>query len=194
MAEQVMGRRERKKAQTRQAIADAALGLFLERGFDDVGVREVADAADVALSTLFKHFPTKESLVFDMDAEIEAGLVDAVRGSTDATQALQALREHLISSTLTAAHAHSTSAEADAFRNLIAQTPALQEAYRHMWSRHESTLATALEQVIGAPPGDLRCAGVARFILAIPGLAQRYDDTAAAIDTLIRILETGWSA
>jgi AcrR family transcriptional regulator len=52
------GRRERKKAQTRKAIADAALELFSERGYDNVGVREVADAADVALSTLFKHFPS----------------------------------------------------------------------------------------------------------------------------------------
>ncbi|HWO62981.1 MAG TPA: helix-turn-helix domain-containing protein, partial [Umezawaea sp.] len=59
------GRRERKKAATRQALADAALRLFLERGFDAVGVREIADAADVATTTLFKYFPTKESLVFD---------------------------------------------------------------------------------------------------------------------------------
>ena len=46
-----LGRRERKKAATRKALADAALELFLDRGFDDVGVREIAEAADVSTAT-----------------------------------------------------------------------------------------------------------------------------------------------
>ncbi len=79
MADTTTGRRERKKAQTRQALADAAVRLFTERGFDDVGVREVAEAADVSLSTLFKHFPSKEALVFDLDTDIESALVAAIR-------------------------------------------------------------------------------------------------------------------
>ncbi|MDQ2738888.1 MAG: TetR family transcriptional regulator, partial [Actinomycetota bacterium] len=49
----VTGRRERKKAATRAAIADAALRLFLARGYDQVSVKDVADAADVAVTTLF---------------------------------------------------------------------------------------------------------------------------------------------
>ncbi|MEV5966637.1 TetR/AcrR family transcriptional regulator [Kribbella sp. NPDC051952] len=59
------GRRERKKQQTRQAISDVATGLFLERGFDAVTVAEVARAADVAVQTVFNHFPAKEDLFFD---------------------------------------------------------------------------------------------------------------------------------
>ncbi len=53
------GRRERKKAATRQKIADTALRLFLERGYDDVGIRDVAAEADVAVTTLFSHFPRR---------------------------------------------------------------------------------------------------------------------------------------
>ncbi|MFD6073807.1 TetR/AcrR family transcriptional regulator, partial [Amycolatopsis lurida] len=48
------GRRERKKAATRQALADAALKLFLERGYDQVSIRDIAEAADVSTTTLFK--------------------------------------------------------------------------------------------------------------------------------------------
>ncbi|TCC54905.1 TetR/AcrR family transcriptional regulator [Kribbella pittospori] len=59
------GRRERKKQQTRQAISDVATTLFLERGFDAVTVAEVARAADVAVQTVFNHFPAKEDLFFD---------------------------------------------------------------------------------------------------------------------------------
>lgn len=73
------GRRERKKAQTRQSLADAALELFLGRGYDQVGVKDVADLADVSVTTLFKHFPVKEALVFDQEDDLEAALVAAVR-------------------------------------------------------------------------------------------------------------------
>ena len=58
------GLRERKKRETRDAIAAAAMQLFLERGFDAVTVADVARAADVSEKTVFNHFPTKEDLVF----------------------------------------------------------------------------------------------------------------------------------
>ncbi len=68
MAEpETMGRRERKKAATRKAISDAATELFLERGFDEVSIREIAERADVSPTTVFAHFPSKEALVFDED-------------------------------------------------------------------------------------------------------------------------------
>lgn len=58
------GLRERKKRQTQEAIAAAAMELFSEHGFDAVTVADVARAADVAEKTVFNHFPTKEDLVF----------------------------------------------------------------------------------------------------------------------------------
>lgn len=59
-----MGRRERKRERTRRTIADAAMVLFLEHGFDRVTVTDVAEAADVSVNTVFNHFPTKEELFF----------------------------------------------------------------------------------------------------------------------------------
>lgn len=73
------GLRERKKQQTRAAIAVAALRLFTERGFDAVTVAEVARAADVSVGTVFNYFPAKEDLFFGQMEVFEAALVDAVR-------------------------------------------------------------------------------------------------------------------
>src|SRR4051812_5213589 len=56
------GLRERKKRETRDAIAAAALALFLERGFDAVTVADVGVAANVSEKTVFNYFATKEDL------------------------------------------------------------------------------------------------------------------------------------
>src|ERR1700704_4199032 len=90
------GRRERKKAATRQALSAAARRLFLERGFDKVTVAEIADAADTAVSTLFAHFPGgKEALILGDGNEREQALTTAVRERPGGVSILQALRDFL---------------------------------------------------------------------------------------------------
>ena len=61
------GLRARKKARTRAQIREAALGLFARQGYEATTVGEVAAAADVSLSTLFRYFPTKAQLVVAVD-------------------------------------------------------------------------------------------------------------------------------
>ena len=63
------GRRERKKARTRQTIYQAAMALFVERGYDAVTVEEVCRRADVAKGTFFLHFPTKDALLVEYGRE-----------------------------------------------------------------------------------------------------------------------------
>lgn len=61
--------RTRKRLATRQAISNAATRLFIERGFDQVTVDEIAAAADVGRMTVFNHFVRKEDMFFDRDEE-----------------------------------------------------------------------------------------------------------------------------
>ncbi|WP_395361832.1 TetR/AcrR family transcriptional regulator [Streptomyces sp. YH02] len=91
------GLRERKKERTRQALSDAAVALFLERGFDAVSVAEVAAAAEVSKPTLFRYFPAKEDLVLHRfaDHEDESARVVAA-GRRAGTAPLDALSAHLL--------------------------------------------------------------------------------------------------
>jgi AcrR family transcriptional regulator len=73
------GLRERKKRQTRDTIAAAAMKLFQARGFEDVTVAEVAAAADVSEKTVFNYFSTKEELVFSGSDDRLDEHVDAIR-------------------------------------------------------------------------------------------------------------------
>ena len=61
--------RERKKQQTRAALADAALRLALEKGPDQVTVEEIAEAADVSVRTFFNYFPHKEHAILGRNPE-----------------------------------------------------------------------------------------------------------------------------
>ncbi|SEF57909.1 DNA-binding transcriptional regulator, AcrR family [Nonomuraea solani] len=58
-----MSLRERKKAKTRALIQKEALRLFREQGYTATKVEQIAEAAEVAPSTVFRYFPTKEDLV-----------------------------------------------------------------------------------------------------------------------------------
>ncbi|WP_175609388.1 TetR/AcrR family transcriptional regulator [Streptacidiphilus griseoplanus] len=90
------GLRERKKQRTHAAISDAAIALFLEHGFNQVSVAQVAEAAEVSKRTLFAYFPTKEDLVLHRLADHETESARVVRARPPRTTPLAALREHFL--------------------------------------------------------------------------------------------------
>ncbi|KRV49136.1 TetR family transcriptional regulator [Wenjunlia vitaminophila] len=145
-----LGLRERKKRQMHRAISDAAISLFLERGFDGVSVAEVADAVQISKPTLFRYFPTKEDLVLHRfaDHETEAGWVVAERPPGE--------------SPLGALHAHfrtgldrrdpvtglNDDPEVLAFHRLVYGTPSLVARLFAYLGRSEEALAGALTEAV----------------------------------------------
>ena len=64
-AETTLGRRDRKKLQTRAALVEAALRLAAERGLDRVTVEDISEAADVSSRTFFNYFSGKDEAIVD---------------------------------------------------------------------------------------------------------------------------------
>jgi AcrR family transcriptional regulator len=93
---ELLDRRARKKAQTREQIRGIAHRLFAERGFDNVPIADIAREADVAVQTVFNHFATKEELFFDGRVPWVDGPAAAVRARGSSQPPLTALRGYLV--------------------------------------------------------------------------------------------------
>ncbi|MFC5825160.1 TetR/AcrR family transcriptional regulator [Nonomuraea insulae] len=86
------GLRERKKAETRQAVHEAALRLVVSHGLDSVTVEAIADAANISRRTFSNYFSGKEdALLYGEEQRIRA-LVGQVRAQPAGMSAWQALR------------------------------------------------------------------------------------------------------
>ncbi|MFJ8915455.1 TetR/AcrR family transcriptional regulator [Amycolatopsis sp. NPDC102389] len=181
------GRRERKKAATRQKIADTALRLFLERGYDEVGIREVAAEADVAVTTLFSHFASKEALVFEQDTAFEQGLTRAVAERSPGEPLIPALRREV--------HAmvrHCTADGAAPIWRMIDESPALREYEDSMRLRHAESLAAAIAADPESSRSATACRTIARFVIDAYAIGREAADPEAAVDEIFRMIEAAW--
>ncbi|MFD6279329.1 TetR/AcrR family transcriptional regulator [Streptomyces sp. NPDC060209] len=181
------GRRERKKAVTRQKIADAALRLFLERGYDAVGIRDVAAEADVAVTTLFSHFASKEALVFEQDEDFEQRLTQAVTGRAPHEPLMPALRREI-----QALVRHCTADSAAPIWRMIDGSPALRKYEESMRLRHAETLATAIAADPDLSRTTTASRTIARFVIDAYSLARDAADPEAAVDEIFPMIEAAW--
>ncbi|MEU4062354.1 TetR family transcriptional regulator [Streptomyces wedmorensis] len=140
------GLRELKKRRMYERLSDVAIGLFVERGFEEVTVADVAAAVEVSKPTLFRYFPTKEDLVLHRlaDHEGEAGRV--VAGRPEGCSPLEALRGHFLEGL--ARRDAVTGLNDDegvlAFHRLVYGTPSVVARLHAYVERNEEILAGAL--------------------------------------------------
>lgn len=88
-------RRERKKRQTREALVEAALALFIAKGYEETTVREITDAVDVSERTFFRYFANKEDLALSFARDHTDALMRALAARPLTEPPLVALRNAL---------------------------------------------------------------------------------------------------
>jgi len=140
------GLRARKRERTRDAIADAAISLFLARGFDQVPVADIAARAEVSKPTLFRYFPAKEDLVLHRIADHNGEAARVVRGRPPGVSPLAALHRHFLDGLdrrdpVTGLNDHP---EVLAFHEMVFTTPSLAGRLNQYTLDDEETLAAAL--------------------------------------------------
>ena len=144
------GLRERKKARTRESIAAVALALFAERGYDNVTVAELAEAAEVSKGTLFAYFSTKEEIVFADTALGHEGILFELAHRTRGLSALETMRVCVIN------HLEHPSPHARTREKLIEANDVLRVHYRAQISAVEDALAAGIAADLGEQPDALR--------------------------------------
>ncbi|GAA1296125.1 TetR/AcrR family transcriptional regulator [Streptomyces javensis] len=170
-------RGDRGGAQTRARIASVATQLFLERGFDDVTINEVAAAAGVSKVTVFAHFDRKEDLLFDRFPEALDAARAVLRERADDTDPVEAMRRAALA---LAEERHVLSGLGEGvepFLRTVMASPALIARLRLFASEAEETLAAELD-------ADTRFSGDSTLTAALLVAAYR----TVAVDTVKRRL------
>ena len=148
-----MGLREAKKLQTRQTIAESAMGLFVKRGFDHVTVGEIAREAGVSEKTVFNYFPTKEDIFFDEVPERLETLAQAIRDrgpGQSLVEAMHKLHARECGRLASPGFAH--------FARTIAGSPPLQAKEMEVMGQFTDHLAATIREELGLHPSDAQIA------------------------------------
>jgi AcrR family transcriptional regulator len=160
------GLRERKKQRTRALIADAALRLFLERGFEAVTIAEIAQAADVDAKTIYNYFPSKPDLVFQRLEAFEQGLLDAVRTRKTGESILVAFARFVLDTQGLLTREDATE-ELRAINRMIFASPALLAHEQRVFARFTASLAALIAEETGARPDDVQASVVAHALIGV---------------------------
>lgn len=192
-------RRTRKRLATRQAISNVATRLFWQRGFDAVTVDEIAEAADVGRMTVFNHFPRKEDLFFDREAEGREVLRTALRSREAGVAPIEALRSLAHRLVADRAPYVAFSAESRSFIATIAASETLKARARAIRDELADDVASALAETAGRQPDDPDARLAAAMLLAVWATAfieahriyERTKDPDAAASTLLAIVDQG---
>ncbi|RII13460.1 Fatty acid metabolism regulator protein [Streptomyces sp. YIM 130001] len=190
-----LGLRERKKLRTRQMIREAARGLIDAQGYEHTTVEQIAAAAEVSPSTVFRYFPNKEQIVLRDEDYAESG-IDFLRSRPLHESPLVALRQALT------AMARTTYQEFNAdYRwrmELVRTVPALRAQMYESQERTITVLTGALAERTGRPANDLELralvgamtGGLHQVVLDWGDHGQQ-GDLPEMIDRVMAVLERG---
>ncbi len=167
------GLRERKKLKTKAAIQQAAIRLFLDQGFDETTIEQIAAAAEISPSTFFNYFPSKEDVVFE--DELDPLILAAFDAQPAGTNPIRAIRTAMTSVM------KNITPEQDALVRerlaLMISTPSLRAAMLAQFADMVQQIAALVASRPGGSPDDF---AVRNFAGALLGVMMSAFLTAAA--------------
>jgi AcrR family transcriptional regulator len=156
--------RQRKRQQTRERLTQAAMALFLERGFEATTLDDIAAAADISRRGFFHYFASKEDVVFAWQEGSTVALIAAV-AARPANESMLAAAENAILAMV----GQLKPGEAIAIARLKRDNPALQARDQVKHEKLERALAEALGKRAGHKTQQLQ----ARLVAMIATGAMR---------------------
>jgi AcrR family transcriptional regulator len=184
---QAKGLREQKKEQTRAAIAYTAIGLFLQRGFEQVSIAEIAEAAGVAKQTVTNYFPNKEDLVLSAQQTLIPDLAGAVRGRAPGESPVAALYRLVRSELDRRAEWTGLHDGVTQFARMSLASPTLTEAFARLWGELETNLALAFQELTAEPDRADEAGGAGAGAVGAGG-------PGSAVGQAMALLQAGWPA
>jgi AcrR family transcriptional regulator len=145
------GLRERQRAAAIRRIQEAALDLFDERGFENVTIEEIAAAADISPSSVYRYLGTKEGIV--LYDEFDFRLIDAVEAELASHPPVEAVRRALAS--VMAAFFGRDEELARRKLRYAFENPHLHAAMTQQVDRFSQLVADALARATSRTPGEL---------------------------------------
>lgn len=189
-----VGLRERKKARTRAAIQHEALALFRERGYEATTVEQIARAADVAVSTVFRYFPAKEDLVLTDD--YDPLLAEAFRAQPPGLAPVQAMRRSLRA--VLSGLSRQELADMRARATLALAVPALRASLLDQLAQAIELIGDMVARQTGRPRDDYAVHTLAGAIYGVLISAEYYwvehpdSDLLTLLDQALAHLESGF--
>ncbi|EHY90143.1 TetR/AcrR family transcriptional regulator [Saccharomonospora azurea] len=177
MGTEQLSLRERKKRQTRENISRHASRLFMQRGFDNVTIAEIADAAGVSKMTVTNYFPRKEDLAWALNERFADMPANAVRARRPGESALAAVRAAYL--TQVAERDPMAGFAGREFAQMVADSPVLVSRLRHFHDYRQASLRDTLAEETDAAPDDVLHKVVAATLTSL--LRVLFDDTVRLI-------------
>ena len=197
MAEATIGLRERKKNRTREALAQAGAELFVQRGYGETTLADIADAAEVSTRTVFAYFGSKEDILFAGWQRMCDTFARALAERPEGQDSIATWRELVISSR---AEKAALDRKLD---QVIAGDESLSSRYRARLIAMQEVLAAAIARDLATDPDDLRARLAAASLAAGYGVLEQQErdgaprkseEIGAVIDPVIAFVRAGLGA
>lgn len=157
-----MNQRDAQRLETRRSLADHALRLFHDTGFDETTVEEIAAAAGVSQRTFFLHFPTKAAAAFPDHDERVISFERRLGSGSLQTNPLQHLCQVLLTGLETSSPMRRTRYQ------LLAKVSALQDEDERSDRDYQAVIVAYLVQSWGeSSEARLRANAVANATLGV---------------------------